>query len=305
VILNVKSQVEAGSTFADALSKHSKVFDPLFTNLVAAGEVGGILDSILNRLAGYLEKAMKLKGKVKSALKYPLFVLTVAVGITTLLLWKVIPTFAEMFKSIGGRDLPALTQFVINLSNNFLRLLPFIAITIVLAVFGFVSFYRSPGGRKFIDGMLLKLPIIGTILRKAAIARFTRTLGTLLSSGVPILDSIEIVAKSSGNKVIENGLMFAKAKIAEGKSIATPLDEVGIFPKMVVQMINVGESTGAMDVMLTKIADFYDDEVDASVESITSLIEPMIMIVIGGLIGFVLIAMYLPIFSMAENLAGR
>jgi len=221
------------------------------------------------------------------------------------MLWKVVPSFAQMFKGVGNAKLPALTQFVVNLSERFISFLPFIVAGLVGLVVGYKLFARTPFGRKAIDTMMLHLPVIGVLLRKSAIARFTRTLGTLVSSGVPILDGLEVVARSAGNVVIENGIMFTRARVAEGKSIAGPLEETKIFPKMVVQMIAVGESTGAMDVMLTKIADFYDDEVDAAVDALTSMIEPMIMVVIGGMVGFILIAMYMPIFGMAENLSGK
>ncbi|NUN13261.1 MAG: type II secretion system F family protein [Myxococcales bacterium] len=303
VITNVKMSVESGSTFADALRKHPKIFDELFVNLVAAGEMGGILDTILNRLANYAEKSMKLKARVKSAMKYPATVFVVAIAITFGLLWKVIPTFAGMFKSMGKKELPALTQFMVNLSNNMLAYLPYVVGGSVLTVVAFVWFYRTERGRLIVDTVLLKVPVFGDLIRKASVAKFTRTLGTLISSGVPILDSLEIVAKTAGNKVIENGVLYTRAKISEGKSIAGPLLETGVFPKMVVQMIAVGESTGAMDIMLAKIADFYDDEVEQAVDAITSLIEPLIMVVLGGIIGFVLIGMYMPIFSMADNLS--
>lgn len=305
VIYSVKAQVEAGSTLADALKKHPKVFDELFVSMVAAGEVGGVLDTILQRLALYLEKSMKLKGKVKSALRYPTFVLTAAAGIMVILLWKVIPSFAAIFKSVGNRELPALTQFVVNLSQNFLHYLPFIIAGGAAIVTLFVMARRTPRGRYLIDAGMLRLPVIGSLIRRAAIARVSRTLGTLIASGVPILDALEISARSSGNRVIEQGILYTRARVAEGKNIAGPLEEARVFPKMVVQMISVGESTGAMDVMLGKIADFYDDEVDAAVDGLTSLIEPFVMIVIGGMVGFVLVAMYLPIFGMAENLARR
>ncbi|HHW95891.1 MAG: type II secretion system F family protein [Myxococcota bacterium] len=304
VIYGVKAQVEQGSTLAESLKKYPKVFDTLFVSLVAAGEVGGILDTILNRLAQYVEKSMKTKQKVASALKYPAFVLIAAGGIMVVMLWKVIPSFAGMFQSVGNRELPAMTQLVVNMSNTFIDRLPWITLISVALVVAFIMFKRSKFGGRLLDLMLLKLPVFGTLVRKAAIARFTRTLGTLVSAGVPILDGLEVVANSAGNKIIEEGVMFVRSKVAEGKNIAGPLEETKIFPKMVVQMIGVGEQTGAMDVMLSKIADFYDDEVDASVDAITSLIEPMMMIVIGGMVGFVLIAMYLPIFGMADNLSG-
>jgi type IV pilus assembly protein PilC len=303
VLTAVKMQVESGSTFADALKRHPKVFDDLFVNLVAAGEMGGILDTILNRLATYTEKAMKLRAKVKSAMKYPLTVLVVAVGITIGLLWKVVPTFAGMFKSMGRAELPVLTQFMVALSNRTVEYLPYVFATIFGLVYGFRTIYRTQKGRLFLDGALLKAPIFGDLARKAGVAKFTRTLGTLISSGVPILDSLEIVARTAGNRVIENGVMYTRAKISEGRSIAGPLQETSVFPKMVVQMIGVGESTGALDVMLVKIADFYDEEVEQAVEAVTALIEPLIMVVLGGIIGFVLIAMYLPIFSMADNIS--
>ncbi|OQC42950.1 MAG: Type II secretion system protein F [Deltaproteobacteria bacterium ADurb.Bin058] len=304
VIYGVKAQVEQGSTLAESVKKYPKVFDTLFVSLVAAGEVGGILDTILNRLAQYVEKSMKTKQKVASALKYPAFVLIAAGGIMVVMLWKVIPSFAGMFQSVGNRELPAMTQLVVNMSNTFIDRLPWITLISVALVVAFIMFKRSKFGGRLLDLMLLKLPVFGTLVRKAAIARFTRTLGTLVSAGVPILDGLEVVANSAGNKIIEEGVMFVRSKVAEGKNIAGPLEETKIFPKMVVQMIGVGEQTGAMDVMLSKIADFYDDEVDASVDAITSLIEPMMMIVIGGMVGFVLIAMYLPIFGMADNLSG-
>ena len=302
-IKQVKASVESGSTFADALARHPRVFDGLFVNLVAAGEMGGILDTILNRLANYLEKAMKLKQKVKSAMKYPVTVLIVAIAITLGLLIKVIPTFGDMFKSMG-KELPALTQTMINISDTTIHHFPMVMGSLIGIIVAFVLAARTEKGRWVIDTVVLKIPVFGGLVQKAAIAKFTRTLGTLVSSGVPILDALEIVAKTAGNKVVEKGIYYTREKISEGKSIASPLLEQPIFPKMVVQMIAVGESTGAMDIMLGKIADFYDDEVDASVDAITSLIEPIIMVVIGGLVGVVLISMYLPIFSMADTVSG-
>lgn len=303
ILQSVKMSVESGSTFSEALKKHPKTFDDLFVNLVGAGEMGGILDTILNRLATYTEKSMKLKAKVKGAMKYPMTILTIALGITFMLLWKMVPTFAGMFKSMGKKELPAVTQFMVNMSNNMLNYLPILIGSIVGAIFLWKWFYKTQRGRLLVDNAVLHLPIFGTLARKAAIAKFTRTLGTLISSGVPILDSLEIVARTAGNKVVENAVMYTRDKISEGKSIAAPLMEHNVFPKMVVQMIAVGESTGAMDIMLTKIADFYDDEVDQSVDAITSMIEPLIMVVLGGIVGFVLLAMYAPIFSMADNMA--
>ena len=279
-------------------------FDSLFINLVAAGEMGGILDTLLNRLAVYMEKSMKLQAKVKGAMKYPITILIVTIGITIGLLWKVVPTFASMFKSMGKDELPALTEIMVDLSKNMLTYLPMLARGTVAAIVGFTMFYRTGKGRLITDTVMLKIPVFGDLIRKAAVAKFTRTMGTLISSGVPILDALDIVAKTAGNKVVENGILYTNLKISEGKSIAGPLLESGVFPKMVVQMIAVGESTGAMDIMLVKIADFYDDEVEDAVDGVTALIEPIIMVVLGGIIGFVLIAMYLPIFTMADTVGG-
>ena len=298
-LVAVKASLESGMTFSGALARHPKVFDELFCNLVAAGELGGILDTILNRLAIFMEKNMKLRQRVKSAMKYPVTVLAVSILITIFLLVKVIPQFGDMFKSMG-KDLPTLTQTVITMSQTTIDNLPIVIAGLVLLVIGIIMLKRTKRGTYFWDAMLLKMPVFGSLLKKAAVAKFTRTLGTLISSGVPILDALEIVAKTAGNKVVEEGIMYARDRIAEGKSIAAPLLEVGVFPKMVVQMVGVGESTGAMDVMLGKIADFYEDEVDAAVDGITALIEPLIMVVLGGIIGVVLLAMYLPIFSMGD-----
>lgn len=298
-LLDVKASVEAGNTFAEALQKHPKAFDTLFCNLVAAGEMGGVLDSILNRLANYTEKSAKLRDKVKSAMKYPLAVVAVSLGIAIFMLVKVVPTFATVFKDMGA-ELPGLTRWIMEISQVVVDWLPLVLLGIVGVVSAFVMFYRTSYGRRIIDYLMLNVPIIGDIVKKASIARFTRTLGTLLASGVPILDALEIVAKSSGNMIIEEAIMYTKDKIAEGKSIAIPLMEKGIFPRMVVQMIAVGESTGALDIMLNKIADFYEDEVDTAVDGLTSLLEPIVMIFVGGMIGVILMAMYLPIFKMAD-----
>jgi type IV pilus assembly protein PilC len=300
-IWNVKGLVEGGMTFSDSLAKHPKIFDALFVNLVAAGEMGGILDTILNRLANYTEKAMKLKSKVKSAMKYPVTVLTVSVIITIFLLVKVIPSFAAMFESMG-KDLPALTQFMVNLSEKAVANLPFIMGGLLVSVIAYMMAVRTDKGGYLKDAFMIRMPIFGSLIKKAAVAKFTRTLGTLVSSGVPILDALDVVAKTANNRVVEKGIQYTREKISEGKSIASPLMEQPVFPKMVVQMIAVGESTGAMDIMLGKIADFYEEEVDVAVDGITSLIEPLIMIVLGGIIGSVLLAMYLPIFSMADGI---
>jgi type IV pilus assembly protein PilC len=303
-LAGIKGSVESGSTFADSLKKYPKIFDDLFVNLVAAGEMGGILDTILNRLASYTEASMKLKAKVKSAMKYPVTVLVVSLSITYGLLTSVIPTFGGMFKSMGKAELPALTTFMMGLSDSVTKNSPFILGGSVAFVILFRQFVANPKGRLIWDTVLLKMPVIGGLVRKTAVAKFTRTLGTLVSSGVPILDSLDIVAKTAGNKVVENAVFYTKEKISEGKSIAGPMLETGIFPKMVVQMIGVGEATGAMDVMLSKIADFYDDEVDSAVDGMMAMIEPLIMVVLGGIIGSVMLAMYMPIFAMGDAVSG-
>lgn len=298
VLIEVKSSVEGGSTFADALKKHPRVFDDLFVNLVAAGEVGGILDTILNRLANFMEKAQKLKGKVKSALTYPVAVIVIALLVVTGLLIWVVPIFEDMFADFG-QALPAPTQLVVAMSK-FLQSSYYIIIgAIIGAYFGIKYLYRTEGGRKLIDTIVLKIPVFGDLLRKTAVARFTRTLGTMMSSGVPILEALEIVAKTAGNKVIEEAIMKARKSLSEGKTLAEPLEATKVFPPMVTQMIMVGESTGAMDTMLNKIADFYEDEVDAAVEALTSLIEPLLMAFLGIVVGGLVIALYLPIFQIA------
>ncbi len=301
VLQEVKGRVEAGSTFADALGEHPKVFDELFVQLVRAGEIGGILDTILQRLGAYIEKNEKLKRRVKGAMVYPIIVLLVAVAVLIVLIAFVVPTFEKMFKDFGGA-MPAPTQFLIDLSYGFRKAwYLFIGIPVMLFL-GFRAVLRTPKGRATWDSFILKTPVFGSVVRKVAVARFTRTLGTMLSSGVPILDALEIVAKSAGNKTVENGIRYTRAKIAEGKNVAGPLAETGVFPPMVVQMIGVGEATGAMDQMLNKIADFYDDEVDVAIAALTSMIEPLMMVFLGSTVGFFMIAMYLPIFSMAGNI---
>ncbi len=301
VLLAVKSRVEAGSTFADALAEHPKAFDELFVQLVRAGEVGGILDTILQRLGAYIEKNEKLKRRVKGAMVYPAIVLVVAVGVTVVLLAFVTPTFEKMFKDFGGA-MPAPTQFLIDLSYGLRRYwYLFVGVPVALVV-TFKYFVSTKKGRDLWDALKLKAPVFGPVVRKVAVARFTRTLGTMLSSGVPILDALEVVAKSAGNRVIEAGVLYVRARISEGKNIAGPLAETKVFPPMVVQMIGVGEATGAMDAMLNKIADFYDDEVDVAVAALTSMIEPVMMVFLGGVVGGFLVAMYLPIFSIAGNI---
>jgi type IV pilus assembly protein PilC len=301
VLRTVKNDVEGGLTFSDSLAKHPRIFDHLFCNLVRAGEIGGILDTILQRLAAYIEKNAKLVRQVKSALTYPIGVMFIAVAVVAVMMIFVIPTFESMFKEFGG-ELPGLTQTVINASHFFVNNVFLLIGGTVGSLYAFAYWKRTPSGTRVIDRALLQFPVIGGVMRKIAVARFTRTLGTLLSSGVPILDAMEIVAKSSGNYIIEQGIMTARAKIAEGKNMAEPLAETQVFPSMVVQMIAVGEQTGALDTMLNKIADFYEEEVDVAVSAMTSLLEPIMMVFIGGSVGTMIIAMYLPIFTMAGNI---
>jgi type IV pilus assembly protein PilC len=299
IILQIKGDVESGSTFSDALAKHVKVFDRLYVNLVAAGEVGGILDTILNRLAAYLEKNEALRRKVKAAMTYPAAVTVIAIVVVVVMLVKVIPVFEKMFKDFGGA-LPAPTQMVINFSHFMQAWLMYMIAGLIAAGFAFKRAYGTDKGRAIFDQLFLKTPIFGSLLRKVAVARFSRTLSTMLSSGVPILDALEIVARTAGNVVVEREILMTKNSIAEGKTIAEPLQGSKVFPGMVVQMISVGEQTGAMDAMLGKIADFYDDEVDAAVDALTSLLEPLLMVGLGGSIGCLLVAMYLPIFKIAD-----
>ena len=301
IIYAVKAEVEQGSTFAAALNKHPKVFDELYVNLVAAGEVGGILDTILNRLGVYIEKSVALARKVKGAFTYPAAIFAVAVIVVFILLWKVIPTFEDMFKNMGNAELPGPTQFVIDLSNNFLKYWYIYIGSIVGLIVGFRTFVSTDKGREIFDATMIRAPLFGPLIRKTAVAKFTRTLGTLTAAGVPILDGLEIVARASGNRVVEKAIDTTREKISEGRTMAEPLAETNVFPPMVVQMIGVGEATGAMDTMLNKIADFYEEEVDAAVEALTSLLEPMMMVFIGGIVGGLLVAMYLPIFTVADT----
>lgn len=303
VLLDVKGSVEGGSTFADSLRKHPRVFDDLYINLIAAGEVGGILDTILNRLSGFLEKNEKLKGKIKGAMTYPTAVIVIAcLVVAGLLLW-VVPIFEEMFAGFG-QALPAPTQIVVNLSKALQSYWYAIIGAIVGIGVTLNRTYKVPKGRKVMDAIFLKLPVVGDLIRKSAVARFTRTLGTMLSSGVPILEGLEIVSKTSGNVIIEEAIMKARTSLSQGKTLAEPLMETKVFPGMVTQMISVGESTGALDTMLTKIADFYEEEVDAAVDALTSLIEPMLMAFLGVVVGGLVIALYLPIFQIAGAAAG-
>jgi type IV pilus assembly protein PilC len=303
VLLKVKEDVESGSTFADALGKHPKVFDQLYVNLVAAGEVGGILDTILNRLAAYIEKAMKLAKQVKGAMVYPITIMSIAVIVVGVILVFVIPTFAKMFTEMGG-ELPAPTRIVIALSNFFKKYIIVMIGAFFALKYAFGKYYETAKGKKLVDTMALKAPIAGPLIRKVAVAKFTRTLGTMISSGVPIMDGLEIVAKTAGNKVVEEAVYNVRQAISEGKTMAEPLAASGVFPPMVVQMISVGEATGAMDAMLGKIADFYDDEVDDAVGALTSMMEPLMMVVLGTTVGGLVVAMYLPIFKLAGAAGG-
>ncbi|GMV51013.1 type II secretion system F family protein [Nitrospirales bacterium NOB] len=301
-VADVKNSVEAGSTFSDALKKHPKVFDDLYVNMIHAGEVGGLLDTILTRLAKHIEKAMKLKGQIKSAMVYPSAIVGVAIIVISVLMVWVIPIFAKMFSEMSGGKigLPGPTQLVIDISNFFQSYWYMMAGALFATMYAVKRYYGTTNGRVVIDRLLLKFPIVGDLIRKASVAKFTRTLGTLITSGVPLLEGLSICAKTSGNKVIEEALMNARVSISGGKTISEPLAKGNVFPKMVTHMIAVGESTGALDAMLGKIADFYEDEVDQAVAALTSLLEPIMMVVLGTIIGFIVIAMYLPIFTMAQ-----
>ncbi len=301
-ILQTRSDVESGASLADAMQKHPKVFDPLFTNMIAAGEAGGILDTILKRLATYIEKAVKLKSQVKSAMIYPVAVIVIAILVVGVILWKVIPTFAALFSGLGA-ELPLPTRVVIGLCDFLVAFMPFILVGIVAIGWGFRQYYSTTAGKHVIDGVTLKLPILGLIMRKIAVARFCRTLGTLLSSGVPILDGLDITARTSGNSVIEAAVLRTRTSIERGETISAPLKETGVFPAMVTQMISVGETTGALDTMLSKIADFYEDEVDTAVAGLLTLLEPVMIAFLGVIVGGIVIAMYLPIFDLISKLA--
>ena len=300
---DIKQTVEGGSTFSDALRRHPKIFDELFTNLVQAGELGGSLDTILNRLATYIEKRVKLARQVKGALTYPIAVCVIAAGVMSVLMIFVIPSFENMFKDFGSKEgLPKLTQIVIDVSKAFIGNLHWIALFVVAVMVSVTYIYKTPAGKKFFHKLMLSLPIFGPLFQKIAVARFTRTLGTLLSSGVPIMDALEVVARTAGNVIVEEAIMYVRIKISEGKNMMEPLTERKIFPSMVVQMLGVGEQTGALDTMLSKVADFYEDEVDVAVAALTSLLEPIMMVLIGGMVGTVMVAMYLPIFSIAGKI---
>jgi type IV pilus assembly protein PilC len=301
VILQTRTDVESGASLADAMRKHPKTFDPLFTNMIAAGEAGGILDTILKRLATYIEKAVKLAGQVKSAMIYPIAVIVIAGVVVGVILWKVIPTFAALFSGLGA-ELPLPTRVVIALSDNLVRFFPFLAIAGAAAAYGFRSYYATDKGRHVVDAAVLKAPILGDIMRKISVARFCRTLSTLISSGVPILDGLEITAKTSGNAIVEDAIMTTRKSIERGETISAPLKDTKVFPAMVTQMIGVGEATGALDTMLAKIADFYEEEVDTAVAGLLTLLEPIMIAVLGGVVGGIVIAMYMPIFDLISKL---
>ena len=303
VILQTRTDVEGGQALADAMKRHPKCFDALYTNMIAAGEAGGILDKILKRLAVYIEKAVQLKQQVQSAMIYPIAVIVIAAVVVGVILWKVIPTFASLFAGLGA-ELPLPTRIVISLSNNLVRFMPFITVALVAGSYVIKRYYDTERGRRVIDGGMLKVPVLGGILRKIAVARFCRTLSTLMASGVPILDGLDITAKTAGNAIIEDAIQVTRKSIERGETISGPLKETKVFPSMVVQMIGVGEATGALDTMLAKIADFYEEEVDTAVAGMLTLLEPVMIAFLGGVVGGIVIAMYMPIFGLISKLAG-
>jgi type IV pilus assembly protein PilC len=300
-IMQTRGDVEAGASLADAMRRHPKTFDPLFTNMIAAGEAGGILDTILKRLATYIEKAVKLSQQVKSAMIYPVAVIVIAAGVVGVILWKVIPTFASLFSGLGA-ELPLPTRVVIALSNGLVSYGPLVIAGIGGIGWAFKRYYSTLSGQRVVDGTMLRMPVLGLILRKIAVARFCRTLSTLISSGVPILDGLEITAKTAGNKVVEEAIMTTRKSIERGETISVPLKETGVFPAMVTQMIGVGEATGALDTMLGKIAEFYEEEVDTAVAGLLTLLEPIMIAVLGVVVGGIVIAMYMPIFDLISKL---
>jgi type IV pilus assembly protein PilC len=303
VILQTRTAVESGASLADAMSQHPKVFDALFTNMIAAGEAGGILDAILQRLATYIEKAVKLQGQVKSAMVYPIAVVVIASVVVGAILWKVIPTFATLFEGLGA-ELPLPTRIVIAMSNFLVSYMPVILLGIAGIVFAFRRYYASVAGRMVVDRTVLKLPVLGLLMRKIAVARFCRTLSTLMAAGVSILEALDITGKTAGNAVVEEAVQTTRKSIEGGETIAAPLRQTAVFPPMVVQMISVGEATGALDVMLAKIADFYEEEVDVAVAGMLTLMEPIMIALLGGVVGGIVIAMYLPIFALIGQLTG-
>ena len=301
VLLQVRHDVEAGHSLADALKKHPKVFSDLFCNMIAAGEAGGILDTILQRLSAYIEKIVKLRSAVRSASIYPIAVITIAVGVVTLILWKVIPTFATLFEGLGAQ-LPLPTRVTISISRFLGRWMPILILGGGLGMFALFRYHKTHSGRRRIDGIVLRIPVIGLLLRKIAVARFCRTLSTLVSSGVPILEGLEITAKTSGNSIVEDAIMATRKSVEEGRNLAQPLAESEVFPPMVTQMISVGEHTGALDTMLSKIADFYEDEVDEAVDNLLALLEPVMIVFLGTIIGGIVVSMYLPLFSLINKI---
>ncbi len=303
VLMDTKSDVEGGLTFADAMKKHPKQFDRLFCNMIAAGEMGGMLDDVLKRLADYMEKALRLKRKVKGALTYPIIVLAISALVLGIILIFVIPVFEKMFADFGS-NLPIPTQMVVNLSNFVQSYFLVMIGVVVVMVFLFKKYYKTEKGKRVVDRLILKFPVFGPLLRKVAVAKLTRTLGTLIDSGVPILEALNVAAGTAGNKVVEEAIYSVRSSVSKGRTIAQPLGESGIFPAMVVQMISVGETTGALDQMLNKIADFYDDEVETAVDALTTMIEPFMIVFLGGTVGSIIIAMYLPIFKMAGAISG-
>jgi type IV pilus assembly protein PilC len=302
ILQQTRMDVEGGASLADAMRKHPKAFDDLFTNMIAAGEAGGILDTILKRLATYIEKAVKLQAQVKGAMVYPIAVISIAGIVIAVILWKVIPTFASMFAGLGA-ELPLPTRIVILASQWFVRLLPFLVIGGIFSYIAFKRYYATYGGRRVVDRIILKLPILGLIMQKIAVARFCRTLSTLISSGVPILDGLEITARTAGNAIIEDAIMAVRKAVESGLTVAQPLKESGVFPSMVVQMIGVGEQTGALDAMLSKIADFYEEEVDQAVANLLTLMEPVMILFLGVTVGGIVISMYLPLFDLISKLS--
>ncbi len=301
ILQQTRMDVEGGASLADAMRKHPKAFDDLFTNMIAAGEAGGILDTILKRLATYIEKSVKLKAQVKGAMVYPVTVLAIAALVISVILWKVIPTFASMFEGLNAQ-LPLPTRFVIALSHWFVRGLPFLVLGGVLGVVAFKRYYATYGGRRLVDRMLLRAPIFGVLMQKIAVARFCRTLATLISSGVPILDGLEITARTAGNAIVEDAIMVVRKAVESGLTLAQPLKDTGVFPPMVVQMIGVGEQTGALDAMLSKIADFYEEEVDQAVANLLTILEPIMILFLGISVGGIIISMYLPLFDLISKL---
>ena len=303
VLLTIQKDVESGQSLADAMSKHPKVFDSLYVNMIAAGEAAGILDTILKRLSAYIEKIVKLKSAIKSAMIYPGVVITVAVTAVFLLLWLVIPTFASLFEGLGA-ELPLLTRVIIGLSNFIARFAILIIIMVGIIIYGIKKWYETPPGREFIDRLQLKLPVVGVLMQKIAISRFTKTLSTLISSGIPIMEGLEITSRAAGNVIFERAIMKIRKEVESGKTMTQPMEESGMFPTMVIQMVNVGEQTGELDSMMERVAQFYEDEVDVAVSNLMHLMEPLLLVFLGVTIGTIVVAMYLPMFTLIAQLSG-